>query len=250
MYQSGHRPSPSSVGRDGFTLAELLVATTLLAVVMAAVYTAFHSTVRTWRRGEENVDTYQSARQIMWLLSRDLHSIAPGSEGHFRGARGELTFFTVGQPMDVEEGEAGRVMKVRYRTRRSGLVREENILKGPLHPIERDKETVRSPKLNLGRMKRFDLSPLVRNFRIEYVWSPMPPQPRDPRTPPAMPVNPIVVQRHKLAWGLPHGIRIHLTFDDPSAQSGETTFSTQFAFRNDRTPIPRELAPKRGEGRS
>ncbi|MCP4641108.1 MAG: prepilin-type N-terminal cleavage/methylation domain-containing protein, partial [bacterium] len=43
----------------GFTLAELLVATTLTVLVMGGVYVAFSSSIRLWRLGEANLRTYQ-----------------------------------------------------------------------------------------------------------------------------------------------------------------------------------------------
>ncbi len=44
--------------RAGFTLVELIVASTLLTIVLAGVYTTFSSSVRVWRSGESNYHTY------------------------------------------------------------------------------------------------------------------------------------------------------------------------------------------------
>ena len=49
------REKDAGAGKRGFTLAELLVASTVMTIVMAGVYGAFNSSVRAWRRGRVGV---------------------------------------------------------------------------------------------------------------------------------------------------------------------------------------------------
>lgn len=42
--------------RSGFTLVELLVASLLMSIVMAGVYTLFYSTIGTWRAVDSGYD--------------------------------------------------------------------------------------------------------------------------------------------------------------------------------------------------
>lgn len=43
-----------STRNGGFTLIELIVASTLMALVLSGVYLTFSTAVRSWRQGEAN----------------------------------------------------------------------------------------------------------------------------------------------------------------------------------------------------
>ncbi|MBN1104485.1 MAG: prepilin-type N-terminal cleavage/methylation domain-containing protein [Deltaproteobacteria bacterium] len=58
----------------GFTLLEVLVATAILVVVGAAVYTSYVSNVETIRAGRSSGEIQQHARIVLELMRRDLES--------------------------------------------------------------------------------------------------------------------------------------------------------------------------------
>jgi len=59
---------------QGFTLVELLIASSIFVVVMFTIYSAFNSGIFGYRNMEEVMDTYQAARQILERLNLDLRS--------------------------------------------------------------------------------------------------------------------------------------------------------------------------------
>ena len=65
----------------GFTLAELVVATTLTSIVLLGVYTTFQSTILHWRNGSANEKTYNSARRIFSIIEHDLGGIPNDRRG-------------------------------------------------------------------------------------------------------------------------------------------------------------------------
>lgn len=57
-----------------FTLIELLIASSILTVVMAALYAAFSSGVFGYRNIDERVSAYQQARQALERIDRDIRN--------------------------------------------------------------------------------------------------------------------------------------------------------------------------------
>ncbi|HOZ46875.1 MAG TPA: prepilin-type N-terminal cleavage/methylation domain-containing protein [Candidatus Hydrogenedentes bacterium] len=237
MQNHGHRASP-----HGFTLAELIVASTLITVVMASVYTAFNSTMRVRRLGESDLNTYQDARVALGVLCRELGCIIGGTEHLFQGEDDQFEFFAVSPPMDVEEGMGSRVLWISYRYNRSSdtLYREEAIVKDAL-PIRRpegedgkeDDET--EERIKLGRKHKFELACNVKDFEVWYFWMP-PDTERESEEPPSY-IEPVILEENNEGWGLPQGLKIALTVEDPNAQTGETTFVTAVTFRGPTTPF-------------
>lgn len=229
--------------KAGFTLAELLVASTLLTIIMAAVYTAFSNTILTWQRGESGVDVYQTARQSLALLTRELQSPLPDSHVYMEGTNRSLSFFTLSRPQDVTKGAGEHAVYVSYSIVQGQFIREEAVLDGPLPPLEYGDRTLRMPKLDLGRRFRTPLSDRIENIQFEYVWA-LPPQ-RPENSPPVL-QRPIVADRHRLGWGQPQGLRIHLVVEDDAAPSGRNVFSSYISYRSPQSAIPEPLRPRVG----
>lgn len=226
----------------GFTLAELLVASTLLAIVMAAAYTAFSTQLRVWRRGEQGMEAHQDARTALTIMGRELQSTVARAAHLFEGDDDEFEFFAVVPPMDVDEGSEARVMWIRYRVapnpdqKGDRLIREEAVVESPLPLPPLEGETMAVSRLETGRKEKFELATRVLDFGINYYWV----IPVDlskvvgGRLPPP---KLTIVDEHEQGWGLPQGIEIALTLADETAESGQTTFTTFVSFRGETTQL-------------
>jgi len=249
--QSGTRKpeiqNPESRIPTGFTLAELIVATTVLTVVMTAVYTAFGSTIRAWRVGESQLHVFQDARTALSVMSHELGCLLGGTQHLFQGEDDEVEFFTVTPPMNVDKGEGPRVMWVRYRFNRTGhtLVREEALVTDPLPMAPRGSGEVDPSRIKMGRKYKFEIALNVRDLAFSYYW--IPPVETKPNEPPPQWVAPVILERSEEGWGLPQGLRVDLTIQDDTATGEETTFSLATAFRGPTTPYNENKIGSPGE---
>ncbi len=229
---------------SGFTLAELIIASTLISLVMAGVCFAFNTSIRTWRRGEADLQAYQDARIALSILSRELECVVSGSEYLFEGDHNELEFYALAPPMYVEEDEGPRVLWVRYRTTTDPeanttiLVREEALVESAL-PIVRpdDRDHARAtPIVERGKRHKFELASDVMDFEIRYIWMPaLEPEMALERQPVPEWIAPVVEDENPAGAGLPQALRIALTVADPNTEAGQTTFTSFVAFRGPTT---------------
>ena len=175
--------------RAGFTLVELVVASTLLTIVLAGVYTTFSTSLRVWRSAESNYQTYEDARRAFGFLVRELRSIPQDALHLVKGSDDAIEFVTLTQPMYVEGAGAERLMFVRYRLvseQRGGpmvLQREEALVEGPL-PRDRQMDDLGQPlAIALGRAHDFELASGVEDLSFYYMWAVA--QPQLSKAPPA-----------------------------------------------------------------
>ena len=61
---------------SGFTLLELLISLTILAVIVVIVFGALRVGVRAWEKGEKDIDARQRHRIVLDLFKRQLTSIS------------------------------------------------------------------------------------------------------------------------------------------------------------------------------
>ncbi|NJD67839.1 MAG: prepilin-type N-terminal cleavage/methylation domain-containing protein [candidate division NC10 bacterium] len=74
----GLRPHPSvPAGAGGFTLMELLISLTIVALIFAAVLGAIQIGVKSWESGEARAEENQRNRTLIDTLARDLAMIYP-----------------------------------------------------------------------------------------------------------------------------------------------------------------------------
>lgn len=209
----------------GFTLAELIVASMLLSVVMTAVYTLFHSTIGTWKAVEEEYDTYQVTRTALTRFQSDWHNVVARAAHLFEGEKDEITLFVVAEPMEIDDSEGPRLLRVRYFHRPGAreLVREERRVETALPVAPPMNQELDRARIQLGPRKTQVVATGVQNFRIRYVWIPGVLTPRQTTPPPVEP--PVKAARHKERWGYPQGIEVEVTLRDPKDRRRTATLT-------------------------
>ncbi len=221
---------------SGFTLAELIVATTIITIVMTAVYTAFSSTLRVRRMSETGMHGYQDARIALNIMKRELNCVLPGSNYLFQGDDDEFEFFAVVPPMNIELGKGPRVMWIQYRFNRSKniLERKEAALKKPLPQKKPDEDDLEHPP-DLDSKETFEFAVNVESFDVEYYWMPEPEREKDE---PPQYIEPVILKENPLGWGLPRAVKVSLKITDPHGETRErrrdepeTTFNQMVAFQ-------------------
>lgn len=70
------RPHPSSEGRAGFTLLEVVLALSLAVLLLGAIFTAMDQSWKMTSRGREEMERSQLARALMRKFAIDIRSIA------------------------------------------------------------------------------------------------------------------------------------------------------------------------------
>lgn len=56
----------------GFTLLELLVATTVLSLMLLFLFSVFDQSTKAWQAGERKIDAFREARAALFMVRRDL----------------------------------------------------------------------------------------------------------------------------------------------------------------------------------
>ena len=230
--------------QHGFTLIELIVATTIMSITFTALYFVFNTSIRAGRRGEADMTTYQQTRYALDLFERDLQCLVPGTEHLFVGDGDEVEFFTISAPLDVEVHEGSCVLWVRYALDKGDngarvLVREEAIVESPLPAASADSDEIEAFRVNLGKRETFPLVDAALDFELRYLWYPdiHPPEPD---------VRIIELSRNEEEWGVPQAIGVELTVVDDFAETGRITFSNTIAFRANSSRYDEERITGRG----
>lgn len=217
--------------KHGFTLTEVLVASTLLSIIMTAVYSLFFSAISTWRSAEGEAGYHRTARSLMTLIARDYANLHPGGSHLFEGTADEVSFVIVAPPLDVEHGEGSRLMRVRYRfDREAGVVtREEAVVDGALPPAASPADRGRGRRLETRQESTFDLGSGVREFRLTYLWTQRPDSAYWRQRP--IPVAPVSLPRHQAGWGLPQALEIDFSLADDDTADLPMKFSACLTTR-------------------
>jgi general secretion pathway protein J len=153
---SGRRP-PAPGGERGFTLLEVLLAVTLLAVVAVVLAAGLRVAVRAWDAGERQAAAQQEVRVVVELVSEALASALPyrGRLGGgldrvvlFEGEPDEVRFVTSAPPLALEASPAPFHAVTLARTSSDELRVEEKLV--PAEEPFRDGEAVVLTKAATG----------------------------------------------------------------------------------------------------
>lgn len=211
---------------NGFTLTEVLVATTLLAIIMSAVYGLLVSVVGIGQTQDRDDHRQREAHALLELLQRDYANLPAGGSPFFHGDNQSLTLYTVGRPLDPEDGEAPRLLEVVYRfDRAEGVVsREEALIEDGLPAVGDRALPERGDEIERTSPSTVEIARDVTEFELRYLWMPRPesdywrerPAPRAPRE----------VQRHQPGWGYPQAIEVRLALAAPEDNPEDTLVRT------------------------
>jgi type II secretion system protein J len=108
----------------GFTLLEVLVATTILGLVLAALYSVFSRTLESKRLAEERTARARAARIVLFRLREELQSSVPfaGGDSRFFGElrrsgafpEGEISFVSLAQASLGSTGPESDLNEIGY----------------------------------------------------------------------------------------------------------------------------------------
>ncbi len=245
-------------GEEGFTLIELVIASTIISIVMLGAYSTLHAVVRNWRGVEDvHAQVYGDAQAAKLWIARDIRAIPtsraaglPDAKFYFIGTSHGFECITMAIPMNVELEPRRQLLKVEYRLRKtrrgSGqeLVRSEAPVEGPF-PIGTLSAGIDREKLELGRSRDFVVARHVSAFELEYAWPAL--LPVDAKQLPLR-LNPI--KTDSVEGVLPKEVSIRLEFYDENAtQLREyTSFSFAVNVPGKASPVPPELLLARNQG--
>jgi type II secretory pathway pseudopilin PulG len=92
-------------GECGFTLSEVLVATTLMIVVLSALYSIFDMSIRVFSFGNDKVEATANARVGLERMEREIRAAYPYDKA---GGQSHL-FWSPGYPEAAEIPPSGRI---------------------------------------------------------------------------------------------------------------------------------------------
>lgn len=87
---------------NGFTLVELLIASSIFVIVMVTVYSAFHTGMFGYKNIDVTLTAYQAARQTLERLNSDVRNTFGFSqtEAGFSGDKSRVSFFAITDTFD------------------------------------------------------------------------------------------------------------------------------------------------------
>src|SRR5690606_4690829 len=141
---------------------------------MSSVYSLTHSSLRTWSGVEGSVDLHFDARSFFTLFSHEYKCIVGRAEHLFERDNKFITMFIIAQPMDLEEGEGNRLMRVIYSYNRSKktIEREEALVTSALPKRLPKDEVLDRSRIKLKRRFKTTVATNVSRFELTYIWVP------------------------------------------------------------------------------
>ncbi|MEZ4524581.1 MAG: type II secretion system protein [Desulfobacterales bacterium] len=104
----------------GFTLLELLISLTIVALITVLVFSALRIGVRAWEKGEENVENRQRYRIVLNLMRLQLAAVCLSASGSGENQapifRGESDFVEFISRKSLIPGRSAGMVFVRYQT--------------------------------------------------------------------------------------------------------------------------------------
>lgn len=99
---------------QGFTLLEMMISMTIIALIMLIVYASLRIGIKAWEKGENKMLNSQQYRIVLNLIQSQLRSFYPGKKGNtvfFKGDDNYLEFFS---GISMVPGNDYGIVHVRY----------------------------------------------------------------------------------------------------------------------------------------
>lgn len=164
--QQWERPA----GREGFTLAEILIAVFILSLIMATVLGTFTGVISSSQEAETRSELYQTGRSLMDLITTDIRCLFPQTS-----TKGE---FFRGQVRSIEGMETSIVSFVTTNALTMGKTRNPFLTevtyslkkdsRGPGYILWRRTESPARPPYDEGG-KEIPICRIAERFRLEFV---------------------------------------------------------------------------------
>lgn len=234
----------ANTNNQGFTLAELLIATMLISIVMSAAYVSFSAGIRMWRDSSSDIQVYQDARIALGVLESDLRHAMPLAGAFMEGSEDTLEFIALTPLMQSEEGTGPRIVHIRYsvqtgsKQRGSVLVREESVVESPIPvPTEDQRKDAFAfysdarAALEMGDENEFEICPGIESLQFEYEWTkPALAQAAGATLQAPVPTPPVVLTRHEVGRGMPKAIRVRMTLQNPDKVRDDVALTSIVVF--------------------
>lgn len=144
--------------RRGFTLIEILIATSIFSVVILSLYAAFRTGISSYRRLDSAFNIYQTARILFNRMETDLKNSFIYSEGNskFQGTNSALQFFSVVDSF-AEGKRVENVSRIKYYLEEDALKRASQ---QGLGALEADTE-----------IQGEEIASNIKEFLLQYAYS-------------------------------------------------------------------------------
>ncbi len=98
-----------------FTLIEVLIAVTIIAVIILSIYSSFNAGITAYKKMDTAFGSFQDARIILSILEADLKNSFIYSEesSFFKGSSSTLDFFSISNTYDKDE-EYNSLCRIKY----------------------------------------------------------------------------------------------------------------------------------------
>jgi len=195
-------------GQGGFTLLELVISLTIVAVMVVIIFGALRIGIRAWEKGERDLDMRQRQRIVLDLIKRQLASAhagdSTGSGGQPASFSGDHKSVAFVSHLPLTPGSGFGMVHVRYVVRQAGGDGGESLA------FHEQSALVADRKKSAGNPDEGDFSELlsgVKSIVFEYLKD----QPGERAS------------RWQKSWdpavdkGIPRAVRITLEEDDEKA---------------------------------
>lgn len=173
--------------RDGFTLLELLVSMTILAIMVVVLSLGFNISIKVWEAGGEKINEFYGVTELMSLVSSQLKTSKKvytinrelmTRHVAFSGTESSVSFVTLVPILtDMDSPVALFVQTVEFDSSSKSLIFKEGFF-DPLRPVTFI--TGKEIASEAGKIKSFKIQYYVKNLRYaprinnepEYLWRP------------------------------------------------------------------------------
>jgi general secretion pathway protein J len=153
----------------GFTLLELIIALTIVAVIVVIIFGALRIGIRAWEKGERDVDVRQRQRIVLDLIKRQLASTVAkdllGGDGQRDPMKGDSKSIEFVSHIPIMPGNQFGTFLVRYAVRKQKDGMEQLVFHERNAALPGKKTGADQP----GEGEFYELIPAMKSIVFEYL---------------------------------------------------------------------------------